>query len=220
MKPICSTTTKCSQLRQQQLTTRCATDWTHQSKQKQCDMVKCCHSRYRIFQNRTNKLTFCSLELRVVKLLKFTEECMLCMELCAVIKRKHPRHPNLFIRGISVAHQHLSPRGLQCSQHTALRALKGIQPSLIQPRPVTVQLPCFSSPQESGKGQKDLSQIMMTRPQRCSSSSSSPGTCLRRGFIAPSRSNSCCVNGLRTHHPQGLFLTGSTTAPKTIPDSV
>lgn len=47
--------------------------------------------------------------------------------------------------------RHLSPCALHCQIYAVLYALEAVQPSLMQPRPVTMWLPCVQSPQERVK---------------------------------------------------------------------
>jgi hypothetical protein len=121
-------------------TRNCATEWVHDSKQEQHDIVKYWHSRCR---THPTGLTSCH-SVPWCQGLSTINAQHYCGPLCVLhtaIKRKHP---GMLTRGVIVWHNtHLhvacTVQGMLLSVHW-----KVLEPSPLKPRPVTVTSVCLA----------------------------------------------------------------------------
>jgi hypothetical protein len=100
-----------------------------------------------------------------------------------------------------------APCGPQCPRHAALHVLESVGLSLIQPRSITMRLPCVQPPQGSAKW------LQIQVRQRCQG---------RGGAVIPAAAHPSAGTPVvcLPQHPWGLFLTASTPLPRTIPEWV
>jgi hypothetical protein len=119
---------------------------THQSKCKQCDMVKCPCSWCRICPKWTNKhvIQFPAAESCQSPKTNGNTKCYSRPSCHHQEKTFWDSHKEFH----HIVHQHLFPHDLYCPKYVVLYALQGVAPSPIQPR---LQFPCVRMPQESAK---------------------------------------------------------------------